>query len=145
MAYTITQVGKLNRKSKSHEVTRIHRHIYRVVSGTSGNAYQVNVRAGSCSCKRQDYIGWRLNDGVNACSHYMAAYRAHEREDGRQAVPRPIDADVRHLHRMEREYGDGVKFTLRQAAPVSVPPATAHEPMFADVTSVDDLNELLFG
>jgi hypothetical protein len=140
MAYTITQVGKLNNKSKTHEVTRISHHVYRVVSGVSGSQYQVNVRAGSCSCKRQQYIGWRLNDGVNACSHYMAAYRAHERENGRQAVPRPADANVRHLHRMTDEYGDGVKFTLRQAAPVAVRPA----PHLANLT-MDELNDSLFG
>jgi hypothetical protein len=145
MAYTITQVDKLNRKSKTHEVSRICRHTYRVISGASGNQYEVNVRSGRCSCKRQQYIGWRLNDGVNACSHYLAAYRAHERENGRQAVPRPADMDVRHLHRMSSAYGDGVSFTLRRASVVTVPQAEPDPTSDLAHLSLDELNEALFG
>lgn len=142
MAHQIVNHQVISKKAKSHVVTHIGGSLYEVTSGTSGDCYEVDVEAATCTCPRQAWISER-NNHKNYCSHVIAATNAdHEARYGESLTPRPADMTaVRRLHRkVLPSRGDNTLFTAR-------PTVAAQKAQVGNFRLMSDaaLNNALFG
>lgn len=87
---------------------------YQVVSGQSGNVYDVWLRdaSGVCTC---DWAQHRpVDDQRSGCSHVLAALNFVAQENGDTSVSAWTDAaQAQRQHRRTLDIGDGVLVTVR--------------------------------
>lgn len=113
---------KLQSKAKTHVVIlddpRYAR--YRVVSGSSGKEYIVNVfqdGGASCNCdwatNRQDAL--IENKGATACSHTIAVFEFIAQGQGRQVSAWASAEEAARQHRPTVDLVDGIVLTTRKA------------------------------
>lgn len=117
MTRKIRKPKPLQKKSKSHEVSQTTANHFQVVSGTSGQIYDVrlthNHTGATCSCKWGQYRNH--GDPRSGCSHVQAALGFVKAQEGRTVSAWTSQKDAERQHRPILEIGDGVKITLRKA------------------------------
>ena len=125
MGRKITNVKKVNRKSKSHTVREVLPMVYEVTSGASGKYYAVRGhnnenRLGrntyatyTCTCKWGQYRS-NKDAGRSGCSHVQSvvAHLAKERDERATSAWATTD-DAERQHRPQINLGDGVIMTTR--------------------------------
>ena len=116
MARKIRNAKRLQAKSRRHEVKHVYGTLYQVISGTSGERYNVRVESdGSgaiCDCKWGQYRPGadRFRSG---CSHVQAVFDYIA--EGRTVSAWTSEEDAHRQHRPILSIGDGVVLTSRKA------------------------------
>ena len=113
MAYQITHVKEIQKKSRGHRVRQLNPNWFKVRDSRSGREYDVNLglNGGTCTCAWRQHRPAR--DHRSGCAHVIAAmnYRAMQR--GRRVSVWSCNKDARRQHRPILPIGDGVILTTR--------------------------------
>ena len=101
-------------KSRTNEVHPMGDGRYSVVSGTSGNVYDVHYSPTGCRCN----CSWGQyrpgHDTRSGCSHSIAVMNFVAQEAGKSSVSAWTSAeDAQRQHRQTVDIGDGVLVTVR--------------------------------
>lgn len=112
----IRNAKSIQLKSRKHHVTRTDHNTFDVLSGNSGEVYQVTVHehGAQCQCTWASYRP--RNDSRSGCSHVISAMSYIAAEDGRKVSAWSSVEDAKRQHRPGLSIGDGLTLSLRKAA-----------------------------
>jgi hypothetical protein len=114
---TIRNAKTIQNKSRMNEVHPIGENVFEVVSGASGNVYQVRCSETGCICNCTWATHRPEDDPRSGCSHVLAVMNFIAREGGAVSVSAwTSEADAQRQHRRTMDIGDGVLVTVRAAA-----------------------------
>jgi hypothetical protein len=114
---TIKNAKTIQSKSRMNEVHPIGDDVYAVVSGVSGNVYQVRYSHQGCVCNCNWAVHRPETDPRSGCSHVLAVLNFIAREGGAVSVSAwTSPAAAQRQHRRTVDIGDGVLVTVRAAA-----------------------------
>ena len=113
---TIANPKAIQKKSKSHRVTRTGHSSFDVLSGNSGETYHVSSdgHSGTCSCRWASYRP--VGDSRSACSHVLAVLNFISEQNNRKVSAWSNEPQASKQHRPMAYVGDGVFVTSRKAA-----------------------------
>ncbi len=116
MSNPIRNAKGIQHKSRGHVVTQTGPRTFRVVSGTSGNAYRVYVdpvsHVGDCTCSWGQF---RRCGAGSGCSHVVAVHEYIAEQAGRRVSAWTDETQAERQHRSAYRIGDNVILTTRKA------------------------------
>jgi len=118
MSTKIVNAKQLHTKAKQHQVITLNSYEYRVISGTSKNAYIVRLvdrHSATCSC---EWGGYRkaANGKRSACSHVQAVMQFTANTVQRSTAAWASEEAAKRQKRHMLNLGDGVTMTTRKKA-----------------------------
>jgi hypothetical protein len=113
---TIKNAKTIQSKSRMNEVHPIGDNVYEVVSGASGNVYQVHHNSAGCTCTCTWAAHRPETDRRSGCSHVLAVLNFIAQVGGAVSVSAwTSETDAQRQHRRTMDIGDGVLVTVRAA------------------------------
>lgn len=107
----------LKAKAQSHEVREIDQNTWKVISGTSGNEYEVHRHGDNfqCSCKWGTAGQQRWARKQSGCSHTVSVTTYLAEEAGRKASIHDGEEAAKRQRRPTINLGQGLYLTSRVA------------------------------
>lgn len=109
--------SNINSKSRTHMVCQISDTKFRVISGGSGNEYEVEEteHGFTCNCKFGNPYGGKYGRKQSGCSHVVSVIRVVEAEKGRTVSVHSDRESAERQHRPMEGVGQGLFVTSRAA------------------------------